>query len=350
MVSLLIISTGKIASTTRKRFSIDSLGEVVAVAGISRGRIGVGSSSGREICDLGGVLQTFDHAVVAVRDLSRAAARTARLLGRAPSWRGVHPNAGTANALFQLDNGYLELLAQQGEGPNGAAIASALDDRGEGLVALAFGTDDIDEFAQQLRGRGVAVADSTPGEGRRSEPAGSLGSEVVRAWSTLWLPVDATRGLPLFAIQHRSPASSLPLQPPDGVANAAICALDHVVVISDDPAASRTIYAEVLGLRLALDRDFEQRGLRICFFRVGGVTIEVAGPCEAAAGAGAADRFGGIAYRVPDVDAARSRLVADGFDVSDTRPGHKPGTRVCSVRDGTCGVPTLLIEAATRPD
>ena len=217
-------------------------------------------------------------------------------------------------------------------------------------MALAFGTDDIDEFAQQLRGRGVAVADSTPGEGRRSEPAGSLGSEVVRAWSTLWLPVDATRGLPLFAIQHRSPASSLPLQPPDGVANAAIGALDLVVVISDDPAATRTIYADVLGLRLALDRDFEQRGLRICFFRIGGVTIEVAGPREAAAGAGAADRFGGIAYRVPDVDAARSRLVADGFDVSDTRLGHKPGTRVCSVRDGTCGVPTLLIEAATRPD
>jgi hypothetical protein len=46
----------------------------------------------------------------------------------------------------------------------------------------------------------------------------------------------------------------------------------------------------------------------------------------------------------------RARLVADGFDVSDTRPGHKPGTRVCSVRDGSCGVPTLLIEAATRPD
>lgn len=294
------------------------------------------------------MLQTFDHAVVAVRDLDIAADRMSRLLGRAVSWRGSHPDRGSANALFRLENGYLELLAQQGAGPHGAAIANRLDERGEGLVALAFGTDDIAAFAQQLRERGVAVGEPEPGEGRRDESVGSSAAPVGRVWSTLWLPVAATRGLPLFAIQHRSPASRLPLQPPDAGPDAAIHALDHVVVISDDPAASPAIYSDLLGLRLALDRDFEQRGVRICFFRVGGVTIEVAGPRVPAADAAAPDRFGGIAYRVRDVDAARRRLVADGFDVSASRPGHKPGTRVCSVRAGTCGVPTLLLEAATQ--
>jgi catechol 2,3-dioxygenase-like lactoylglutathione lyase family enzyme len=303
-----------------------------------------------ETCHPRAVIRTFDHAVVAVRDLDRSADRMSRLLGRAASWRGVHPDFGTANALFRLDNGYLELLARQGTGPRGEAIAGVLEDRGEGLVALAFGSDDVDAFAQQLRARGVGVGEPSRGEGRPAEWVGSPGSQAVRAWSTLWLPATATRGLPLFAIQHHPPASSLPLRPPDGAANAAVVAFDHVVVISDDSGASREIYADLLGLRLALDRDFEQRGIRICFFRVGGVTIEVAGPREARADTGAADRFGGIAYRVPDVDAVRARLVADGFDVSDTRPGHKPGTRVCSVRDGSCGVPTLLIEAATRPD
>jgi catechol 2,3-dioxygenase-like lactoylglutathione lyase family enzyme len=156
--------------------------------------------------------------------------------------------------------------------------------------------------------------------------------------------------LPLFAIQHRSPASSLPLLPASCATTAAVHALDHVVVISEDPGASRAIYADGLGLRLALDRDFEQRGIRICFFRVGGVTIEVAGPREPAAGADGPDRFGGIAYRVADAEAARDRLIGDGFDVSETRPGHKPGTRVCTVRGGTCGVPTLLIEAASPGD
>jgi len=274
-----------------------------------------------------------------------------RLLGRAVSWRGVHPGDGTANALFRLDNGYLELIAQHAVGgPRGKVVASLIENRGEGLVALAFGTDDIEGFAQRMRGLGAAAGEPMHGEGRHDGTSGSLHGEAVRRWSTLWLTSDATRGLPLFAIQHHSPASMLPSTDPECIEDATIAALDHVVVISEDPTASRVVYDDLLGLRLALDRDFEKRGIRICFFRVGGVTIEVAGPREVASDAGAQDRFGGIAYRVPDVDAARSRLVADGFDVSATRAGHKPGTRVCSVRGGTCGVPTLLIEAAKQPE
>jgi hypothetical protein len=47
---------------------------------------------------------------------------------------------------------------------------------------------------------------------------------------------------------------------------------------------------------------------------------------------------------VPDAEAARTRLAAAGLDVSEVRPGRKPGTRVLTLRDGTCGVPTLLLE------
>ena len=156
-------------------------------------------------------------------------------------------------------------------------------------------------------------------------------------------------GLPLMLIEHRSPASALPLLPPDVPHDAAIAALDHAVVLSGDPSASGAIYGDRLGLRLALDRDFEARKIRILFFRVGGVTVEVAGPLQVGDHAAAPDRFGGLAYRVPDVEATRERLTAAGFDVSPTRPGHKPGTRVCSLRSGTCGVPTLLLEAASTP-
>ena len=59
--------------------------------------------------------------------------------------------------------------------------------------------------------------------------------------------------------------------------------------------------------------------------------------------AGDPDRFGGLAWRVPDLKAARERLVKDGFDVSEHRAGFKPGTQVCTVRSDVHGVPTLLI-------
>lgn len=295
---------------------------------------------------LGGVIHAFDHAIVAVRDLESAAARTAALLGRPASWRGAHPGDGTANALFRLENGYLELLAPAGEGDLGGQVAAFLEQRGEGQLALALGTRDLRACAAALRARGVAVPDPRDGEGRRAPGSGGEpGAAGVRRWTSALLPRDASRGLPLLLIEHRSPEDALPLRAPDVAPSQAVVAFDHAVVLSGALDAARTLYGDGLGLRLALDRRFEARRIRILFFRVGGVTIEVAGPLDGG-DAAAPDRFGGLAYRVADVAAARQRLAGAGFDVSEARDGFKPGTRVCTVRDGTCGVPTLLIQPA----
>ncbi len=285
----------------------------------------------------GVLLHSLDHVVIAVRDLAAAAEGYAALLGRPPSWRGVHPGAGTANALFRLENTYLELLAPEGEGALGRRIGGVLAERGEGLVALAFGTDDAEACARRLRAVGLGVLDPSEGEGR------DLESGARRRWRNVWLAPDTTRGLQLFAIEHLDAADALALREPATAPAAAVAALDHVVVASADLEASRSLYGEGLGLRLALDRSFEARGLRILFFRVGGVTVEVVGRLGAAPEPEASDRFGGLAWRVPDAEAARERLAAAGFDVSEVRPGAKPGTRVCTVRRETRGVPTLLI-------
>ena len=37
------------------------------------------------------------------------------------------------------------------------------------------------------------------------------------------------------------------------------------------------------------------------------------------------------------------RLAREGFALSEDRAGHKPGTWVCTLREQTHGVPTLLI-------
>jgi catechol 2,3-dioxygenase-like lactoylglutathione lyase family enzyme len=119
--------------------------------------------------------------------------------------------------------------------------------------------------------------------------------------------------------------------------------LDHVVVTTARADESRRVYEDVLGLRLALDRTFEERGLRLLFFRVGGVTVEVAGSLAGGDADSGVDDLWGLAYKVADVDAARRRLAAGGFDVTEARRGHKQGTRVFTVRSGTNGVATLVI-------
>ncbi len=284
------------------------------------------------------MLTSLDHVIVGVRDLGEATRSTARLLGRQATWHGEHPGAGTANSLFRLDNTYLELLAPHGSGPIGGALAARLEQRGEGIVGLAFGTPDADACEQELAARGLEPAPPEEGLGRDIE------SGAFRRWRRVALPLERTRGVLLFAIEHTSPDDLLPHSPAGGPEAGCVAALDHVVVQSPDPEAAKALYGDGLGIRLALDREFPDWGVRLLFFRVGGVTVEVAAQLDAAGGE--QDLAWGLSYRVPDADAARARLLEAGIDVSEVRKGRKPGTRVFSVKDGSLGIPTLMLEPA----
>jgi catechol 2,3-dioxygenase-like lactoylglutathione lyase family enzyme len=286
------------------------------------------------------MLTTFDHLVIAVRDLDAATATYTSLLGCTPSWRGTHPQYGTANTLFRLDRTYAELLSPVGTGGLADALRDHLERNGEGPYAIAFGTDDASACGAALRARGLTAPDPVDGSGHDDV----TGAE--RRWRTVFLPTSETRGVLLFAIEHRSPADALPVA---GRADdaAAVCGVDHAVIMTADADAAIALYRDQLGLRLAFDRTFDERGVRLVFFRIGGVTVELAAPLARAETAAVGDRFWGISWRVGDIDAARARVAGAGFDVSDVRPGNKSGTRVCTVRRETHGVATLLIGASS---
>ncbi len=266
------------------------------------------------------MIHALDHVAVATRDLRVAARRTSALLGRSPWWQGSIPSEGAETVRFRLANTTLVLRAPAER---------------EGVAGLAFASEDVDACAERLRAAGVAV-----GEPCRVL-AHDAGSGGWLRWRQLALPPGSTRGLPVVLVQRLDPD---PEAEPAGAAG--VSAIDHVVVTCPDLDASRAVYAGRLGLRLALDRSFPDRGLRMLFFRSGGLTVELVGSLGASARPDSADGFGGLAYRVEDVEAARLRLQGAGFDLSELRPGAKPGTRVCTVRDAPCQVPTLLIQPA----
>src|SRR5206468_2925040 len=99
-------------------------------------------------------------------------------------------------------------------------------------------------------------------------------------------------------------------------------------------------------LEMALDRAHPDWG-HLMFFRCGDLIVETVQRPGGALDA-AHDRLYGISWRVADADAARARLISVGIDVSDVRAGRQPGTRVLTVRSGTCGMPTLLVERTAR--
>ncbi len=287
------------------------------------------------------VLDRLDHLILAVRDLDGAEAAYTRLLGRRSSWRGEHPAAGTANVLFRLDNCYVELLAATGEGPIAAWLSQHLDAHGEGVAGLAFGTPDAEACYAEWKERGLDPAPPQPGLGRDHE------SGAFREWTNVHLPPSQTRGVLVFAIEHRSPADILPEAPLWTDAESAVSGLDHVVVMSRDPDATRALYADALGLRLALDQERPEWKARQLFFRVGGVTVEVGARLGAEPEPDADDELWGLAWKVPDAAAAHARI-ADAQRVDALRDGRKPGTRVFTVKDGSCSVPTLMIEHIGR--
>jgi catechol 2,3-dioxygenase-like lactoylglutathione lyase family enzyme len=284
----------------------------------------------------GGPLTRLDHVILAVGELDSASATLTELLGRCPSWRGTHPALGTRNALFRLENTYLELLAPDGDGPVAERLRERLDTAGEGLLGLAFGTDDAAAAREGLAARGLAPGPLSDGRGRDD----ATGRE--REWRSFGLAESATRGVPILVIEHRSPPDALPFVAPEAP-DAAVLALDHVVVRSAAPDASCALYGDALGLRLALDRSFPEWSVRLVFFRVGGTTLELAAKLDDAPRAEVPDLLWGLSLRVPDAEAARERLVAAGFDVSDTRAGRHPGTRVCTVHGEPLGVATLIL-------
>jgi catechol 2,3-dioxygenase-like lactoylglutathione lyase family enzyme len=132
--------------------------------------------------------------------------------------------------------------------------------------------------------------------------------------------------------------------PPTESPRATGVAIDHVVVRTPDADRAIRLWRDRVGLRLALDRAFPERGLRLVFFRSAGLTLEFATAHPAAEPLDGPDVLHGVSYRVADLAVHRERLLAAGVDVSPIRVGMRPGTSVATVRSGTAGVPTLLLQ------
>jgi catechol 2,3-dioxygenase-like lactoylglutathione lyase family enzyme len=122
----------------------------------------------------------------------------------------------------------------------------------------------------------------------------------------------------------------------------AVMGLDHVVIRTPDPERAAALYGARLGLDLRLDRSNPAWGARLMFFRCGDMIVEIAHDLKAGVSSGP-DTLWGLSWRVPDAGSAHARMRAAALDVSELRPGRKPGTRVFTVRDKTCGVPVLVL-------
>jgi Glyoxalase-like domain len=138
------------------------------------------------------VPKLLDHILVGSPDLDAGIKFVEERTGVRAAFGGVHPGAGTRNALLSLgSNRYLEIIAPD---PNQPASADARDLRTleePVLVGWAQHPGDIEAFAQRLKSEGVEAIGPKPGS--RKRPDGRLLN-----WKTLALKDDANGLFPFF--------------------------------------------------------------------------------------------------------------------------------------------------------
>lgn len=231
---------------------------------------------------MAGMIRTLDHLALAVPDLDAAIAGHRLMFG----CQDGGPDFATTNMTLRLVQ---------------AAGAA-------GLRRIAFAVDDPAKARRLADNRGLILEEAGPAHD--------------------------------FAIVLVEPAPRA--SPPAG--RGLLTALDHVVIRSAAPERALALYGARAGLDLRLDRTEPRWGTRLLFFRCGDLVVEIMH--DLAAGISEApDRLWGLSWRTDDLAAAQARLAAAGIDVSAIRPGRKPGTRVFTLRDGTSGVPTLVVGA-----
>jgi catechol 2,3-dioxygenase-like lactoylglutathione lyase family enzyme len=279
------------------------------------------------------VIGGLDHIVVLLEDIEAGRAAYETLLGRKPAWQ--NSGDGAEAFLFTLDNMTLELMAPLGNGAAADRIRTVLASEGEGLASICFRTGDLERMHRRLD-RVALKPEPIAGVESRDAASGA-----TLRWKRTRAATELTRGVRMFFLE-------LSEERPLSVATTTcpVLGLDHAVISTGDSERAAALYGARLGLEMALDRSHPDWG-QLMFFRCGDLIVEVV----RRPGAGrdsTRDQLWGLSWRVADIDAARSRLAAAGLDVSEVRPGRKPGTRVMSLRSGTCGINTLLLERSAR--
>ncbi len=286
----------------------------------------------------------IDRVVIAVPDLERAQREMIGVLGRSPAWIGEYAAVGIGCVSFRLDNLHVELVSPREESDANAALRKRLDVGGAGLHAVVLETGNLEETIETLRERGLSPHDPVEVIAR-DEPSGAY-RRMLRSGLA---PEDAA-GIRIELNQTLDESGEDPPSLPIGNEAASVKAGDHVVIFTARPERAIELFRDKLDIRLALDRTFDERWVRLLFFRVGGMTIEVGHSLRGPAPEGEApdDRFFGLAYQVDDIDAAAKRVEEAGLEISDFRDGNKPGTRVFTIKGEPVGVPTLIIQHLDR--
>ena len=314
----------------------------------------------------------IDHIVLLCPSIDIGTPVCETLLGRPADWT-AHDQAGSASAIFQLNHMAIELLAPKGDGPMATRLHDLLTQDGPGLQTLVFASNALEEDHRVFTRRALQPEPIIDGEST------DLTTGNLRQWQRFRFNTAQSGGLRTFVLQR---SSDDPLQLRQS-SDSAVIGLDHLVISTEQPERALAWYGARLGFNLTLDRtnpaqdqvvsacaatqneprdhdvvsgvdersradvcQFGVRALRqvirLLTFAAGTAKIELTHRGSNTP-AMKPDQLWGVTWRTANIETAHARMVAAGLATSEIRQGMRRGTRVFTVRDGTLGVPTLIV-------
>jgi catechol 2,3-dioxygenase-like lactoylglutathione lyase family enzyme len=253
------------------------------------------------------VLTRIDHVMICVRDLQQGI-DAYRRIGFTVNPGGVHPGAGTENAIAFFQDDYLELLAvrQGAEREAGAALMDFLA-HGPGLRYVAVQSDDLAADVAAMRRRGVDVSDVTDG-GRRTPDGRELRWRSAR--------LGAGNPLPIFFIEHVTPLAERRRGHTGEHPNGAL-RTERVYIAVPDVSKAAELYSRVLGVAIPRVQRGNVIKADMAVFDLGPTGLTVAQPAEPGPAAEALARRGPgpfqVLYPTRSMDAAAKWMADHGM-------------------------------------
>jgi len=251
----------------------------------------------------------LDHVIIAVADLDKAAA-TYRRFGFTLTPRGLHEGKGTGNHCIMFGSTYIELLGVVDETGAQGRLAQRVKERGEGGIAIAYGGDDADKVAANLRAAGINAEDPVD----LARPLDLDGKRDTVRFRNVMLPDLKLPGTMQFVCTHLTPERTRARHEwqlhPNGATGVAT-----VIVAHENPSDQSTEFAALFGNDRAsgrLDNAEIKLGPR--------KSIEAERGRDALDGA-PQDGIVGIIIRVNEVDAVGAMLDMGRIPHRETKAG-----------------------------
>ena len=186
------------------------------------------------------VPKNLDHVILGCNDLDVGVEYVYQHLGVRAAPGGVHPGAGTKNALLSLGAlRYLEIIAPDPLQAASTDPRDVIDLKSPALVGWAIHRHDVDNFAAALRTADVQTVGPKPGS--RKRPDGT-----TLTWKSLTLQNDSDGILPFF-IEWGAGSLHPSADAPQG------CRLTQLEIGSPDPGSVKSL-AEKLQLDVRISR------------------------------------------------------------------------------------------------